>query len=68
MVSSLVLALYDPEAQTKLETDASDGVLGGVLSQLRKDEQWHPIAFYSKIMTGPKTRYEIHDKEMLAVV
>jgi hypothetical protein len=37
LVSSPVLALYDPEAPTKMETDASDGVLGGVLSQLGRD-------------------------------
>jgi transposase InsO family protein len=68
LVSAPVLALYDPEAATKMETDASDGVLGGVLSQQGKDGHWHPVAYYSKTMTGPETRYEIHDKEMLAVV
>ena len=33
-----VLSHYDPERETMLETDASDGVLAGVLSQ--QDNEW----------------------------
>jgi hypothetical protein len=50
-----------------METDASDRVVAGVLSQEVK-EKWHPIAFYSKTMLAPEQNYKIYDKEMLVVV
>jgi len=51
----------------KLEIDASDGVVAGVLSQKHGD-LWHPIAYYSKSMTNTECNYEIHNKEMLAII
>ena len=51
-----------------LETDASDGVVAGILSQLHPDGEWHPIAFFSKTMAPAECNYEIHDKEMLAII
>ncbi|HEV7235587.1 MAG TPA: reverse transcriptase family protein, partial [Ktedonobacteraceae bacterium] len=63
-----ILAHYDPEKPARLETDASDGAIAGVLSQQGDDGLWRPIAFYSKTMSAPECNYEIHDKEMLAIV
>ena len=52
-----------------LETDTSNGVISGILSQFYlNDELWHPVGFYSKTMTAPKYNYEIHDKEILAII
>jgi hypothetical protein len=67
LTSAPVLYHYQSELPTKMETDASDGVVAGVLSQ-EVEGKWHPIAFYSKTMSAPEQNYEIHDKEMLAVV
>jgi reverse transcriptase-like protein len=67
LVNAPVLRHYQPELPTKLETDASDGVVGGVLSQ-QVNDNWHPIAYFSKTMSPPERNYEIHDKEMLAVI
>ena len=39
----------------------------GVLSQWHNDK-WHPVAYYSKSMSDAERNYEIHDKEMLAIV
>ena len=62
-----VLHHYQPELETWLETDASDRVVAGVLTQqYRKD--WHPVAFYSKSMSDAEQNYEIHNKEMLAII
>ena len=63
-----ILRHYQADRPTKVETDASDGVVAGVLSQQQDDGLWHPIGFYSKSMSAPEKNYEIHDKEMLAVV
>lgn len=67
LISAPVLAHFDHELPTKVETDASDGVLAGVLVQQRAEE-WHPVAFFSETMHGAEHNYSIHDKELLAVV
>jgi len=51
-----------------LETDASDFALGAILSQPDKDKCLHPIAFHSQKFSVAKINYEIHDKELLAIV
>ncbi|KFZ24956.1 hypothetical protein V502_00565, partial [Pseudogymnoascus sp. VKM F-4520 (FW-2644)] len=51
-----------------VETDASDGVLGGILLQLQPSGEWHPVAYYSKTMILAEINYPIHDKEMLAII
>ena len=51
-----------------LETNALDDVIVGVFSQLGKDKQWHPIAYFSKTMAPAEGNYEIHDKELLAII
>ena len=35
--------------------------------QQKGDDQWCPIAFFSKRLTPPKTRYSAFDRELLAV-
>ncbi|MGH7238909.1 MAG: reverse transcriptase family protein, partial [Candidatus Saccharimonadales bacterium] len=68
LVNAPILRHFDPERETQVETDASDGALGGVLSQKFEDSLWHPIAFFSSSMNNAEKNYEIHDKELLAVV
>src|SRR5271155_1579727 len=64
-----LLRHYDPELPIRLEADASDAALGGVLSQLQQDTKlWHPIAFFSKQFKGAETSYSIPDKELMAIV
>jgi len=62
------LCHFDPEYDTKLETDASDGVVAGVLSQQHPDQRWYPVAFYSRVLTGAELNWEIHDKELFAIL
>jgi hypothetical protein len=63
-----VLKHFDWEKPAVLETDASDYVCAGVLSQHDDEGILHPIAFYSKKMTPAECNYEIYDKELLAIV
>jgi len=52
-----------------VEADSSDGVVAGVLSQQDLwTGLWHPIAFFSKTMQPAELNYDIHDKELLAIV
>jgi len=60
---------HDLETETQMDTDASDGVLAGVLLQrCPGEEDWHPVAFYSEAMQGAEHNYPIHDKELMAVI
>ena len=51
-----------------MEVNASDYATGGVLFIEHKDRKWRPVAFLSKSLNKTKKNYEIHDKEMLAVI
>jgi transposase InsO family protein len=68
LVSAPVLAHYQLDLPTRVETDASDGVVAAVLSQLQEDGEWHPVAYYSHTMQPAELNYDIHDKEMLAII
>ena len=64
-----LLRHYDPKLPVRLEADASDVALGGILSQLQKDtNKWHPIAFFSKQFKGAEVHYATPDKELMAIV
>ena len=58
---------FYPERETVVETDASDFVLGCVLSQF-KEKGLHPVAFHSRKLNPAVRNYEIHDKEFLAIL
>ena len=63
-----VLIHFDRNKQCYLETDSSDHVNGGVLSQIGDDGELHPVAFFSKNMSPAECNYEIYDKELLAII
>ena len=63
-----LLRHFDPARPILLETDASDFAIGAVLSQKFDNGLTHPVAFYSRKMLPAETNYEIHDKELLAIV
>jgi hypothetical protein len=58
-----VLVMPDIEKKHRIECDASDYAMGGVLSQLMDDGLWHPIAYYSKTMNDAERNYDIHDHQ-----
>ena len=51
-----------------LETDSSDFVNGGVLSQYDEEGRLHPVAFYSKNLTPAEYNRQIYDIELLAFI
>ena len=63
-----VLAAPNLDKKMQMEVDASDYAMGGVLSIECKDKLWRPVTFLSKSLNGMERNYEIHDKEMLAVI
>lgn len=63
-----ILAIWDPNRPTRIETDASGFATGGTLSQKLDDGLWHPIAYRSASMQPAERNYEIYDREMLAII
>ena len=51
-----------------IEADASDFALVSILSQISDDGKLHPVAFHSRKFEAAEINYEIHDKELLAIV
>jgi hypothetical protein len=51
----------------RIETDASDLALGATALQER-DGKWHPVAYLSRKFTSVEENYDVHDKELLAIV
>lgn len=63
LISTHVLALPDFSQPFIIESDASDGGIGDVLSQGK-----HPIAFISRALAPRHCVLLVYDKEMLAIV
>jgi len=63
-----VLAIPDIDREMRVEADASDYAIGGVLSMKCEDGKWILVAFISKSLNTMEQNYKIHDKEMLAVI
>jgi len=63
-----VLVAPDIDKKMRMKVDASDYATGGVLSMECGDGLWRPVAFLSKSLNEMERNYEIHDKEMLAII
>ena len=71
ITSAPILVFPDDSLHYRIEANSSDAATGAVLSQqtlLENGEKWHPIAFFFKSLSPVKRNYEIHDKEMLAII
>ena len=51
-----------------MEVDVSDYAIRGVLSIECKDGKWRLVVFLSNSLNETERNYEIHDKEILAVI
>ena len=67
MASDQVLALYDPEKETVVSSDASSFGLGAVLVQKQPSGEMRPVAYASRSMTETERRYAQIEKEALAI-
>ena len=69
--TTLILRHYDPELRIIVETDVSGYATAAILSQFISDGDhiaWHLVVFFSKKMSDIETRYNTHDKELLAII
>jgi len=68
LTTSPVLILPDYDKAFTLITDASDYATGTILEQEDALGCSHPVAYYSKSLQPAERNYEIHDKELLAII
>ena len=64
----LVLAAPDLDKKMRIEVDVSDYATEGVLSMGCENGLWRLVVFLSKLLNEIERNYEIHDKEMLAII
>jgi len=64
----LVLAVPNLDKKMRIEVDALDYAMRGVLSMEYEDRKWRLVAFLSKSLNKIERNYEIHDKEILVVI
>ena len=62
-----VLALYDPQVDTKICADASAYRLGAVPLQQHSNSDWKPVAYASKALSDTERRHSQTEKEALAL-
>ena len=67
LCSACTLHILSPNDKFVLQTDASYAGIGGYLSVMIDGAEL-PVAFYSRQLRDPKTRYSITEVECLAVV
>lgn len=68
LVEKPVLALYDPQAETELHTDACKFGVAGILLQRDLNGPLRPVAYFSRQTTPEEQNYSAYDLETLAVV
>ena len=68
VTSTPVLTFPSDHGKFCLECDASNFATGAVLSQHQDDGTLCPITFMSKAFSDVEQNYQIHDKEMLAII
>jgi hypothetical protein len=53
---------------SSLETNTSAHIISGVILQLCNDRLYHPVALQSKSLTGAEHNYNMHSREMYAII
>ncbi len=68
VTSAPMLVFPSKSGLFRLECNASNFATGAVLSQQQEDGLFHPIGFMSKSFSDTEQNYQIHNKEMLAIM
>ena len=66
--SAPIPAHVDRQKPFTIEVDTLEFALGSILSQQGDDEKLHLVAFHSRKFDTTEINYEVHDKEILAIV
>ena len=64
----LVLTALNLDQKLRMEVNASDYAINGVLSMECENERWRLVAFLSKSLNQTKRNHKIHNKDILVVI
>lgn len=68
LVSAPGLAIYNPDRETEIHTDASSLGFGAVLLQKQSDNKFHPVSYFSMRTSPAESKYHSFKLETLAVI
>jgi hypothetical protein len=68
VIEASILTHFDLKKQIYIKSDSFDFVFAEVLSQMRKNDEFHSVTFFSKNLASIECNYEIYDKELLTIV
>jgi hypothetical protein len=68
MVSEPILQHFDPTRAITIKTDVSDYAISAVCSQPHDANILYPLGYFSQKLKTAELNYDIHDKELLAIV
>jgi hypothetical protein len=63
-----ILQVFDVDKLLTVETDRSDYIIAGVLSQPDDKKNLKPIAYFSTKMSPAECNYEIYNKKLLIII
>ncbi len=67
-INAFILKHYDWNVDLCMKINASNHEVEDVLSQKSKTDQWHFIAYYSYMFKEAEVQWDMHDKELYAIV
>ena len=66
--SALILVMFDLNKLSTVESDSSDCVTEGVLSQSDSQRVLHSVIYFSTCMSPAECNYDIYNKKLLAII
>ena len=66
-LQQLILQMFNSKKAIRIETNASNLIIDACLNQGHEGKQ-HFVAYFSRKLSSTKQNYDIHDKELLAII
>ena len=67
-ISDVILCHYNSDHKIVIETDVSDYVSEGILSQYNEDEVLHSVIYFLKKYNSVKCNYKIYNKKLIIII
>jgi len=64
----LILITFDSEREVVMKTDISNYAIRACINQQNEHERWHSVMFHLRKLLSAETNYDIHNKELLAII
>ena len=68
LMTAPIIHHFEQNREINVETDMSDHISAGIVSQYDNEGILHPVAFFSRKHSPAECNYEIYDKELMAIV